>query len=72
MMRVDCYISLGCTSEEALRENLERALELEAAEAEVNFHRLSDAEAERLGLRGSPSVLMDGRDILPGEISGFS
>jgi len=71
-MRIDGYVSLGCASEAALRENIGKALELEAVEADVNFHRIDDAEAERLGLRGSPSVLIDGKDILPGEIPGFS
>jgi hypothetical protein len=71
-MRIDCYISHGCTSEDALTKNITKALELEELKADVNFRRISDAEAERLGLRGSPSVLIDGEYILPGEIPGFS
>lgn len=71
-MRIDCYISRGCASEESLRENMKKALQIEAEEVEVNFHRIGDAEAERLGLRGSPSIFINGQDILPGEIPGFS
>lgn len=68
----DRYTILSRGTLLCLREYLGKALELEAAEAEVNFHRISDAEAERLGLRGSPSIFIDGRDIMPGEIPGFS
>jgi len=71
-MRIDCYLSLGCASEEALTENIKRALESEAVEAEINVYRINEAEAKVLGLMGSPSVLINGRDILPGEIPGFS
>jgi hypothetical protein len=71
-MRIDCYLSLGCASEEALKENIKIALESEAVKAEVNFYRINEAEAIKLRLMGSPSVLINGRDILPGEIPGFS
>jgi len=40
-MRIDCYLSLGCASEEALRENIKIALESEAVKAEVNFYRIN-------------------------------
>lgn len=71
-MRIDCYISLKCGSENALRENISRALELEDIIAEVNFYRISDEEARSLGLKGSPSVLINGSDIQPVYIGGFS
>lgn len=71
-MKIDCYISRSCSSEAALRENISSALKSESAVAEINFSRISDDEAERLGLRGSPSVLINGEDIMPGDIAGFS
>jgi hypothetical protein len=71
-MRIDCYLSLGCGSESTLKDHIEEALELEAVKAEVGFHRTGEKEAGTLGLKGSPSVLINGRDILPGEIPGFS
>jgi hypothetical protein len=71
-MRIDCYISLLCSSQEALRENIKKALELEAAEAEVNFHLINVPDAEKLGLMGSPSLFINGIDILPGKTPGFS
>ncbi len=71
-MRIDCYISLHCSSKEALRENIRKALELESVEAEVNFYSTNEVEAMKLGLMGSPSLFINGLDILPGKTPGFS
>jgi hypothetical protein len=38
----------------------------------VNFYRITDDEADIKGLKGSPSVLIDGVDIQPADIIGFS
>ncbi|MBC8412626.1 hypothetical protein H8E50_02995 [bacterium] len=72
IMKIDCYISTSCSSEEALTKNITEALQLESVEAEVNIHRIDEVDAIRLKLMGSPSVLINGKDILPGEIPGFS
>jgi hypothetical protein len=37
-MKIDCYLSHGCGSEEALRENITQALVIEKVKAEVNFN----------------------------------
>lgn len=71
-MKIDCYISLRCGSEDALKENISKALELEKISAEVSFFRVTEDEAKKLGLKGSPSVLIDGKDIQPVDIEGFS
>lgn len=71
-MKIQCYLSVTCRSENGLRENIRRALESESVDAEVSYRRISNAEAEELGLRGSPSVLIDGKDIQPADITGFS
>jgi hypothetical protein len=71
-MKIDCYLSLSCGAENDLRENIFKALGLEEMEAEVNFHRTDEKEAHRLGLRGSPSVRIDGKDIQPLDTSGFA
>jgi hypothetical protein len=71
-MKIDCYISLGCTSESALKNNISQALKLEDIDAEVQFHRIDDIEAESAGLKGSPSIFINGKDIIPSEIPGFS
>ena len=72
IMRIDCYIASSCSSEEALKKNIAAAVRLESVDADVNFHDLDEAEAERRGLMGSPSILIDGEDVLPGEIPGIS
>ena len=71
-MKIDCYFSMGCASEEILRKNIPDALAAEGLEAEVNYHRIGDEAAEKLALRGSPTIMLDGVDLFPSEISGFS
>jgi len=72
MIKIDCYISTRCGSEGALRKNLSEAIALEGVEAEVNILRIDDLEAKRLGLRGSPSVFIDGSELEPSSLEGFS
>jgi hypothetical protein len=50
-MRIDCYLSPDCASEEALRENIAGALALENIDAEINFHKIDDSKANCRGLR---------------------
>jgi len=71
-VRIDCYMSLTCGAEEGLRENISQALDLEGLQAEVQFYRIDDIEAATLGLRGSPSVLINGKDIQAADVAGFS
>jgi hypothetical protein len=71
-MKIDCYISKTCSSEDALRKNVFDAINLEGIDASVNIYRITDEEARSLGLMGSPTVLIDGEDILSGEIPGFA
>ena len=71
-MNIDCYISTSCSSEEKLRDNVAEALRLELVDADVSIHIIDETEAEKLSLMGSPSVLINGEDILPGDIPGFA
>jgi protein-disulfide isomerase len=71
-MKIDCYMSLACSSEELLRENLAEALKLEGIDAEVDYRRIDEEEALRLGFTGSPAVVIDGVDAIPGDVSGFA
>jgi len=71
-MKIECYLSTGCGSEDALRTNIYAALEKEGVEAEVSFHRTDDATASDLKLTGSPSVFINGKELQPGGIIGFS
>lgn len=71
-MKIDCYLSHGCGAEEALRKNITKALAIEKVEAEVTYHKINDEKAIALGLSGSPSVFVDGREIQPQGTVGFS
>jgi hypothetical protein len=71
-MRIDCYLSPECGSEEALRENIALALRETGVHAEVLFHRIDDAQAVAMKLSGSPSVFINGKELLPLGGVGFS
>jgi hypothetical protein len=71
-MKIDCYLSPECGAEEALRKNITHALAIERVEAQVNFHRIDDEKAIALGLSGSPSVFINGRELQPQGSIGFS
>jgi hypothetical protein len=63
-MRVTLLYSQGCPHWRTADRRLRRALEqVGRTNIEVQRRQVSDpAEAERAGLRGSPTVLVDGRD----------
>ncbi len=71
-MKIDCYLSPGCGSEADLRKNITRALVIEKAQADVNFHRIDDDKATSLELTGSPSVFINGKELQPQGKVGFS
>lgn len=71
-MNIESYMSLKCGSEKELRQNISQALLEEGATANVNYYRLSDLEAEARGLKGSPTVLINGEPVQPIESEGFS
>ncbi len=71
-MKIDCYMSMACSSEELLSKNLVEALKLEGVDAEISYRRIDGEEALRLGFMGSPAMVIDGVDAIPGEVSGFA
>ena len=71
-LTIDCYLSQGCQSEEALKMSIATALERDSIKADVNFYRINDAEALSLGLSGSPSVFINGKELQPSGTVGFS
>lgn len=72
-MKIDCYLSTDCGSEAALRQNLDEALRLEGMSARIEIIRIEDSVARALGFKGSPTVLINGRDIAPApvDMQGF-
>ncbi|MEW6584166.1 MAG: thioredoxin family protein [Nitrospirota bacterium] len=71
-MEIECYLSQGCASEDALRKNIAAALLNEGMEAEVNFHRIDNSQAVSLGISGSPSIFIDGKELQPTGNIGLS
>lgn len=71
-MKIDCHLSLECASEETLRENITRALAVEKVEAKLTFHRIDANKALALGITGSPSIFINGKELQPQGLVGFS
>ncbi len=72
-MKIDCFFSKGCESKEILKSLIEKVLFEERIQAEVNYRIVSQEEAEQLGIGGSPSIWVNGRDIEPEAVpSGIS
>ena len=69
---ITCYLSLGCGSEDVLRENIAQALAFEMVEANANFFRLDDDKAQALNLSGSPSIFIAGEELQPQKGGGFT
>jgi hypothetical protein len=66
-MEIDLLYVPDCPNRAAARELIELALartQLAAVVREQEIH--SGEEAERLGMRGSPTILIDGRDPFAG------
>lgn len=61
-MEITCYIAERCASRVELLENLQKALARTGNDT-GSYHLLGEAEAERLAIKGSPTVLINGRDI---------
>jgi hypothetical protein len=71
-IKIDCYLSQGCQSEEALKANIVAAIERQGIKAEVNFHKIDADEALSRGLSGSPAIFINGKELQPLGTAGFS
>ena len=65
-LKIDIYLSEICGSYYQLRENMDTALAELAVEAEVNYRTVYYDDAVGLGIKGSPSVWINGRDAFEG------
>jgi hypothetical protein len=68
-MKIDIYMSEGCGSYHELRENVDRAIAELKAPADISFHTVSYDEAVVKGIKGSPSIWMNGKDAFEGSSS---
>jgi hypothetical protein len=71
-LKIECYISQGCSSLEQLKANIELALKKGDIEAEAHYYRISDEKAVEMKLTRSPTILINCKDISPGGSLGFS
>ena len=62
-LTIDVYFSEMCGSYYELRENLDRAVAEERVDAEVQYHTVYYDEAVSLGIQGSPSIWINGKDV---------
>ena len=65
-MKIDCYLSEHCGSYYQLRDNIHTALERLGRADDVAFHTITYDVAVELGIPGSPTILLDGRDLFEG------
>ncbi len=70
-MNIDCFLSESCGSYHQLRENIDKALSELNIEADVSYSIVYYEEAIRLGLKGSPTIRMNGKDIDEGGSPGI-
>ncbi len=62
-MRIECVVAEGCASVASLERNIRKALEEEGMEAEITVRVVGEEEARRMGIPGSPTVLINGEDL---------
>lgn len=72
ILKITCYLSPACGSQGELRANIDRALAAEDISADVSVQRIDDQKAADLGLSGSPSILIDGKELQPSAGAGFA
>ena len=70
-MKIDCFLSEHCGSYHQLNENINRSLQELGVTADVRFHTVSYEEALTLGIKGSPTVRIDGRDLVEDGVPGI-
>ncbi|OGW34985.1 MAG: hypothetical protein A2X58_10470 [Nitrospirae bacterium GWC2_56_14] len=68
-IKIDIYMAEMCGSYHELNANLNRAIAELKASAEVVYHTVSYDEAISKGIKGSPSIWMNGKDAFEGSSS---
>ncbi len=65
-LKIDVYMSEICGSYHQLRENIDCALKELNDRADVTYHTVYYDEAISLGVKGSPSLWINGKDAFEG------
>ena len=61
-MKIDVYTPKICGYLHKLQENIELALAETGVRAHVDYHGIDFDEAQKLGIRGSPTIRINGKD----------
>ena len=69
-VHIQCFYDPSCGAHEVLPARLEQALAEEGAQAEVQHRVISGEERAELGIPGSPTVWINGADILVATAEG--
>jgi glutaredoxin len=64
-MKVEVFALPDCPYGEPAVENVRKALAVENIEVDVSFERISEQEGLSKGLSGSPSVVINGKELQP-------
>ena len=70
-MKIECFLSENCGSYHQLRENVDTAISELNAKDEISYRIVHYEDALRLGLRGSPTIRINGSDIDEGGAPGL-
>jgi hypothetical protein len=62
-LKITIYTSAFCGPYIELRENTAQALAELRLQAEVNYHTVSYDDAIRRGIKGTPSIWINGKDV---------
>jgi hypothetical protein len=65
-LKIDIYMSEICGSYHKLRENLDRALAELDINTEINYQTIYYDDAVSRGIKGSPSIWINGKDAFEG------
>jgi protein-disulfide isomerase len=63
---------MTCKSEDLLRENIREALRLEGLKAQIKIIRVNEKIADRLKMKGSPTIFINDLEIQPQNVEGTS
>jgi hypothetical protein len=65
-VEIEILYVADCPNVGLARQRLDAALQASGLDVEVQETEVADAEtAERVGMRGSPTIVIDGRDAVP-------
>ena len=65
-MKIDCHMAEQCGSYYELREVVNQALSELGVSADVVYHTIYYDDAVNLGIKGSPSIWINGKDAFEG------